>query len=308
MLSLHLPYYCHVFTFTPHRDHTLKASCHCAPISIVIASIAPWPSILYPSHRVQDPLRADLHPLRPPLRSIVLLDGILPNIVYIDLLSLCLTSSRCNNLRQPIHISIFSHPQLLVTSQHRHMTAYFKLRKWSTRATPKTSGYLIFRPWWATPSCSVGRSISRSATSTSPLTPIRASSPYMMERLIFQIIRYWTSSTGSTLLGKPINTSTLSLPVLNKHYASHLTQILRTSLSRSKYALHLADIPSSLPRQDEQIIADTFKQRSSTRFGKKDTLWLKIASSVHFGTLIPLHIDLFLHHSCTIVTLGYMFS
>ena len=130
MLSQRLSYYCHVLiTFTPHCDHTLKASCHCALISIVIASIAPWPSILYPSHRVPDPLRADLHPLRQPLRSIVLLDGSLPNIVYIDLLFLCLTSSRCNNWRQPIHISIFSHPQLLVTSQHRHMTACFKLRK-----------------------------------------------------------------------------------------------------------------------------------------------------------------------------------
>ena len=83
MLSQRLSYYCHVLiTFTPHCDHTLKASCHCALISIVIASIAPWPSILYPSHRVPDPLRADLHPLRQPLRSIVLLDGSLPNIVY----------------------------------------------------------------------------------------------------------------------------------------------------------------------------------------------------------------------------------
>ena len=254
----------HVYNiFIPFCTYIFTASCHCAPISIDIVPIAPWPSILYLSHHVQDPHREDLRPRRRPLRFIEPLGGLLLSIDHTDPLSLCLTSSQCNNSRPPTHTSTFSLPRSQATFLHQHMTACFKLQKWFTRATLKASGYLIFRHWLSTHFYTVGRFISRSATSTSPSTPTRESYLYTMERLTSQTIRCWTFSIGSTLRGKLINISMPSLPAPRHLYALHLIQIPRTSPSRSKFESPHADILSFLLHRD--------KQTTSTRYQEKGT-------------------------------------
>ena len=94
---------------------------------IDIAPIAPWPSTLYLSQRVQDPRREDLPPRPLPLRFIALLGGIPLSIDHIDpfvfdlkpMQQLAATNSYFNILAPPVagHLSTSAYDGLFQTSK-----------------------------------------------------------------------------------------------------------------------------------------------------------------------------------------------
>ena len=148
--------------------HTPQAILLClyAPTWIDIVSNEPWPTT---TSRLPDDhaLRTEhLPPPRELRHSSVHRAGHLRLLHPIDRLSYNWIWNLCNNLLPEIRTSTSWPPRSQATSLRKHMTAFSRPSRWSTRTTPAVILFQTWKLWWRIQSCNGGRYTCKPPTST----------------------------------------------------------------------------------------------------------------------------------------------
>ena len=140
--------------------------CLYAPTWIDIVSNEPWPTT---TSRLPDDhaLRTEhLPPPRELRHSSVHRAGHLRLLHPIDRLSYNWIWNLCNNLLPEIRTSTSWPPRSQATSLRKHMTAFSRPSRWSTRTTPAVILFQTWKLWWRIQSCNGGRYTCKPPTST----------------------------------------------------------------------------------------------------------------------------------------------
>ena len=239
----HPSIYCRsTWTTWPVILYTLPAILLClyAPTWIDIVSNEPWP--MTTSHLPDAPaLRPEHLPLpREPRHSNVHQTGPLRLLHPIGRLFYNWIWNLCNNLLPEIRTSTSWPPRSQATSLRKHMTAFFKPLRWSTRTTPAVTLFQTWKLWWRILSCNAGRYTCRPPTST--WWSIRIKEPRCL--MIFLIL-FWTFWTGIIPPGRLTNTSMPSRLASARLWWSHPTQIHRIQALLYTFKWFLEGIHSS---------------------------------------------------------------